>query len=291
MFIGKVHLVEQIPSISDPVDDEKHVPDIDDDVATFGRIEFVVAHRTFPRTVEVDADQLSPAVYHRATRVTSRGVVGGHKADRYRTVDTPTTVIFGLVQVAQSLRNVVVIDLGVVFLHNAVDGRDRLVIDPIQRMITFYGSIRNTQREVGIGIEDMIGLHLHLPFHVETVERVDLPVDGFVGAVHSGVVEGVESVGQQQCRILLQQLSFCGRIGGGQSFVPLKGREVALSKQAIYVGINAAGFDNSLPEIGRCPFCRYIFQVFGQYGFGTETVNCLRIVFENPSPALIALGL
>ena len=157
-------------------------------------------------------------------------------------------------------------------------------------MITFYGSIRNAQREVGIGIENVIGLHLHLPFHVEAVERIDLSVDGFVGTVHSGVVEGIESVGQQQCRIVLQQLGLGGRIGGGQSFVPFKGREVALSKQAIYVGINAASFVNSFAEIGWCPFCRYIFQVFGQYSFGTETVDCLRIVFEEAVASLYRIG-
>ena len=243
-----MHFVEQVTCIPDAVDNKKHVSDIDNNVATFGRIEFVITHRTLPCTVEVDADQLSPSVYHRTSRVTSSGVVGGHKADWYRTVDTPTTVIFGLVQITQSLWNVVVIDIGVIFLHNAVNGRDRLIIDPIQRMITFYGTIRNAQREVGIGIEDMIGLHFHLPFHVEAIERIDLSVEGFVGAVHSGVVEGVESVGQQQCRIVLQQLGLGGRIGGGQSFVPFKGREVTLSKQAIYVGINTAAAARWLPR-------------------------------------------
>ena len=95
-----MHFVEQVTCIPDTVDNKKHVSDIDNNVATFGRIVFVIAHRTFPCAVEVDADQLSPAVYHRTSRVTSSGVVGGHKADRYRTVDTPTTVIFGFIQIS-----------------------------------------------------------------------------------------------------------------------------------------------------------------------------------------------
>lgn len=64
-LLSYVHLVEQIARPADLVDQEKHVADVDGDITALGRVELDVAHRAFPRAVEVQADQFAPAVEHR----------------------------------------------------------------------------------------------------------------------------------------------------------------------------------------------------------------------------------
>ncbi len=52
------HLVYQVPRTSKFVDDEKHVSDVNRDVAADGGVVDEVAHRAFPAAVEVETQKL-----------------------------------------------------------------------------------------------------------------------------------------------------------------------------------------------------------------------------------------
>lgn len=59
-LFGEVHLFEEVGSVSDAVDYEKHVADVERDVAAESRVEGDVAHGREPRAVEIHADQARP---------------------------------------------------------------------------------------------------------------------------------------------------------------------------------------------------------------------------------------
>ena len=68
------HLLEQVVGIRVDVDEEEDVAHIHADVAALGRIELDVAHGALPRAVEIEADELSTSVQHRAAAVATGGV-------------------------------------------------------------------------------------------------------------------------------------------------------------------------------------------------------------------------
>ena len=80
------HLVDEVGSAADLVDDEKGVTDIEADVPAEIRVELDVAHGALPHSVEVDADQTALAVNDRTAGVASGSVVGGNEADRHGSV-------------------------------------------------------------------------------------------------------------------------------------------------------------------------------------------------------------
>lgn len=180
-----------------------------------------------------------------------RGVVRGQETDRDRTVYVPASILFRPVQVAQSLRNVVVVNIRIVLLHNAVDRRERFVIDGVYRTVALDSPVSDTQRQVGVGKEGAVGLHLHQPFHVEAVECVDFGVEALVCPVHFRIVERVESLGQQQGRIVLQCSGLCSRIGRSERLVLFDRRKVALLEQFVYVPVDTSRFLYRFEEIGR----------------------------------------
>ena len=109
--------------VSDLVDDEEDVADVKGDVAADLRIEDDVAHGAFPHAVEVEADEVSVGVDHRAAGVAACSVVCGYEA--YGNLSgrvCPTSVIFFCIYVTQALRDIVVEDVGIVLLHDALDG-------------------------------------------------------------------------------------------------------------------------------------------------------------------------
>ena len=54
-------------SVCQLVYDEHHITDVQGYVSADLRIEHYVAHRAFPYSVEVDADEVSVSIYHRAS--------------------------------------------------------------------------------------------------------------------------------------------------------------------------------------------------------------------------------
>lgn len=48
VLFGETHFVEQVTCITDAVDHEEHVADVDDDVAALDDIEFVISSSCFP---------------------------------------------------------------------------------------------------------------------------------------------------------------------------------------------------------------------------------------------------
>ena len=120
------HLIEQVRCTADTVDNEEHVADIYRDITADRGVELHIAHCRTPRTVEVDTDQFALAVDNGRARVTARGVVRSQETYRnlLLAIDLlrPTAIILLGIDVTQNLRDVVVIDVGIVLGHNAVDG-------------------------------------------------------------------------------------------------------------------------------------------------------------------------
>ena len=129
------HLVDEVGSAADLVDDEKGVTDIEADVPAEVRVKLDVAHGALPHSVEVDADQAALAVYDRTAGVASGSVVSGDEADRYGAVAAPAAIIASCHYVAESLRYIVVEYLRIVLLHDAVYGRERQIIHSVCRRI------------------------------------------------------------------------------------------------------------------------------------------------------------
>lgn len=141
-LFGEVHLFEEVGSVSDAVDYEKHVADVERDVAAESRIESDVAHGREPRAVEIHADQLAPAVEYRRTGVAARGVVVRKEADGNgrAAVDlhAPASVVLGGDDVAEPLRDVVIVNFRIVLFQNTFDSGVGLVIYPVGILIAAY---------------------------------------------------------------------------------------------------------------------------------------------------------
>ena len=79
--------------------------------------------RYIAKVVEIQPHQFAPAVDDRRTGVAARRVVGGQEADGYRlaAVDRrrPAPVVLRGVELAQGLRDVVVVNLGIVLGDDA----------------------------------------------------------------------------------------------------------------------------------------------------------------------------
>ena len=74
-LVNECHFFKQMVGVGDLVDDEEDVADVKGDVAADLRIEDDVAHGAFPYAVEVEADEVSVGVDHRAAGVAAGGVV------------------------------------------------------------------------------------------------------------------------------------------------------------------------------------------------------------------------
>ena len=61
------HLINQVPCSSEFVDDEKHIANVDADVAADVGVVDKVAHRAFPAAVEVEAEELAFGIQDGAT--------------------------------------------------------------------------------------------------------------------------------------------------------------------------------------------------------------------------------
>ena len=61
------HFVEQMAGSCELVDYEHHIADVQGDVSADLGVEDYVAHGALPHSVEVDADEVSVSIYHRAS--------------------------------------------------------------------------------------------------------------------------------------------------------------------------------------------------------------------------------
>ena len=104
-------------------------------------------------------------------------MVGGQEADGYRpaAVDRrrPASVVLRGIELAQRLRDVVVVNLGVVLGDDAVEGGLRLVVFAVGIFVAPDMAVGHAQREVGIGVEGPQGVPLAQPLDVGRVEFVE----------------------------------------------------------------------------------------------------------------------
>ena len=104
-------------------------------------------------------------------------MVRGQEAHRHglAAVDRrrPAAVLFRSVEVAQGLRDVVVVDFGIVFGDDAVEGRLRLVVLAVGILVSGHRAVGHAEREVGIGVEGAPGVPFAQSFNIRGVEFVE----------------------------------------------------------------------------------------------------------------------
>ena len=104
-------------------------------------------------------------------------MVGGQEADGYRpaAVDRrrPASVVLRGIELAQRLRDVVVVNLGVVLGDDAVEGGLRFVVFAVGIFVAPDMAVGHAQREVGVGVEGPQGVPLAQPLDVGRVEFVE----------------------------------------------------------------------------------------------------------------------
>ena len=171
------------------VDDEKAVADVEADVAAVVGVEEEVTHSAFPAAVEVNADKLAVGIENGTAAIAASGVVGGYEGDRHLALGVGiTTIVVVVVELFEARLDNVVVDVGVLLLHDAFKGAVRRVVDGILGTEALHMAIRHTEGEVGVGEEITVGELLHHAADIGTHEAVDLaPVDVVVGLLVGGV--------------------------------------------------------------------------------------------------------
>ena len=208
------HLVDEVCGTGEFVDDEEAVADVEADVAAVVGVEEEVAHGAFPAAVEVDAYELSVGIEHRAAAVAAGGVVGGNEAHGHLTIGVGVAAVVAVVVKLLELGlHHVVVDVGVLFLHDALEGAVGFVIDGVLGLEALHMAVGHTEGEIGIGEEVAVGVLLHHAADVGAHETVDLAagevVGDFVVAVVAVGVGYVEEV--------------CGGVGIAEDFHPVFG--------------------------------------------------------------------
>ena len=141
-------------------------------------------------------------------------MVGGQEAYRYRTVPVcvghcPSSVILTCVNVAETLRYVVVIDFGIVLFHYPFQCRYRFIQDAVGRGVAADFSVSYPERKIGIGIETPFRLEFHLSAHVFPVQKPNLAFNSPADRQYFGIMPLVESCCEGECRIFSDNSSVC----------------------------------------------------------------------------------
>lgn len=151
--------------------------------------------------------RLAPAVEYRRAGVAACGMVVRKEADGNgrAAVDlhAPASVVLGGDDVAEPLRDVVVVNFRIVLFQNTFDSGVGLVIYSVGIPVAAYLAVSHAQREVGIGIEGT----LRIPFaqtldigRVEFVQALAVQVAG------RALAQFIENAGDRRPNIGPQSL-------------------------------------------------------------------------------------
>ena len=99
-------------------DNEKEVADVEGDVTAKIWVESQIAHRTFPYTVEVNANQFTVGIDDRTSRIASGSMIGCKETYWLVVVSTFS------IDIAQSLWNIVVEDVWIILFYDSFEGGD-----------------------------------------------------------------------------------------------------------------------------------------------------------------------
>ena len=181
------HLVYQMFGTGKLVDDKEAVADVEADVAAVVGIEEEVAHGAFPATVEVDTDKLAIGIEHRAAGVAACGVVGGNEGHGHLATEVGiAAIVLGLIELLELGFYHIVVDIGVLLVHDASEGAIGGVVDSILGAEALYMAVGHTQGKVGIGEEIAVGILHHHTTHIGAHEAVDLALVDIVGLLLVG---------------------------------------------------------------------------------------------------------
>ena len=102
-------------------------------------------------------------------------MVGGDEADRELALRIGvTSVVLGLVKLFQFGLHHIVVNVGVLLLHDAFQSAVGLVIDAVFGAEAGHMAVGDAQGQVGVGEEVAVGHHLHHALDVLPHQLVDL---------------------------------------------------------------------------------------------------------------------
>src|SRR5436190_13778160 len=84
--MNQLHFLHQLASPCVFIDYKHDKADIYHDVPANGRIIIYITHGSFPCTVKVESNQVAVSIKRRAAGISSRGMIGGYKANRHSSI-------------------------------------------------------------------------------------------------------------------------------------------------------------------------------------------------------------
>ena len=166
------HLIQQISRSGIFVHDEENVADVDNDTAlVIGEI-LDVAADSFPIAVEIDTDQFTVCIHHRATGVPTGRMGGCAEGNWHFSVGSfVASEIFGSIQFFQAGWYYEFPVGGIFLFHHSVQCCLMAIVVAVARAVPFYLSVGEAQGKVGVGKIGTIAVHGQQTFYITTVSH------------------------------------------------------------------------------------------------------------------------